>query len=721
MIFSGSRVRKEIRQLYRNQSLPVLVGSNGSINVSRWNYSSSTFSGWGTYCAPFQNFNSVALYVRCFDPSDLITEVRVRVLTINHEGTVLADKTVNVTTEANKEQRVQVTFDSTVANASNSPLWIEFYSNGKTGIFSSASSPASPRARYSTSNSVVSLTNQEISGGSAQVIMYAEFYGEDTTKKILTISDKFVSDLVAKSAFSDLFDVKFDTKFVDGYIDTQGFISELSTFSGWGQFIGSPQNFDTVELNIRWWKATDPITLVRVIVTEGSHDGPVLFDNIQEVATPQLIAKNVRFFNGTVVKNENDSNLFLMFVTNGKIGINNVFPPAYGPVTKYSTNNSILGPNYLTPSAGIVIGFWYRVSKGGEVVSSIGPTKKFRELVGSSNVALIEASILLPPVLRMAVGQEYNIYFEDIVKSTCNYDSFNWNVVSSVGIQYSDRWTFTPSSAATGSITFELYKDQQFIESKVVSYDVKDSSNGSGQTRNILVIGDSITFANAPTAKLEALFASDPMNIVLIGTKGSGSNKHEGVSGKTYEWHYSHVDSPFVFSGSFNFATYLSTNSFSMGSGDGVVFNLGTNDMFNETPDSRESKAKAALDYCDLMIAGIRSVNAGIRIFICLTHASGSQDAFATNYFSGQTRRVYEENRRELVSKIIERYSASSASSIYIVPLNIDRINNYPTGSLQVNSENVATKTIQTNAVHPAVSGYNQIGQCIYHSIKNIG
>jgi len=159
-----------------------------------------------------------------------------------------------------------------------------------------------------------------------------------------------------------------------------------------------------------------------------------------------------------------------------------------------------------------------------------------------------------------------------------------------------------------------------------------------------------------------------------------------------------------------------------MTSGDWVVFNLGTNDIFSTSADSLESVAKSALDAADLMITNIKSAVTGVRIGVCLTHPASSQNAFATNYGSGQTYWQYERNRRFLVSKMLERWGSSEANDIYLIPLqNLDSKNNYPTGSLQVNGENPATETIQTNGVHPSSDGYDQLGVSIFHMIKNLG
>jgi hypothetical protein len=65
---------------------------------------------------------------------------------------------------------------------------------------------------------------------------------------------------------------------------------------------------------------------------------------------------------------------------------------------------------------------------------------------------------------------------------------------------------------------------------------------------------------------------------------------------------------------------------------------------------------------------------------------------------------------------LIDTYGDSEASKIYLLPTHcaIDTRNNYATVTEQVNERNSTTATFQTDPVHPALSGAQQLGDCMY-------
>ena len=54
------------------------------------------------------------------------------------------------------------------------------------------------------------------------------------------------------------------------------------------------------------------------------------------------------------------------------------------------------------------------------------------------------------------------------------------------------------------------------------------------------------------------------------------------------------------------------------------------------------------------------------------------------------------------------------------VNVNIDCRNNYPARPTAFNAQNKETYMMQNNAVHPAPSGYRQIGDSFYFWIRNV-
>lgn len=332
--------------------------------------------------------------------------------------------------------------------------------------------------------------------------------------------------------------------------------------------------------------------------------------------------------------------------------------------------------------------------------------------------------VALPPKIYGVVGKEMNIYFDALVSD--RYTEYNIDVVCTVGTQQKERWTYVPGSAATTTMNINFYdKFNNFVMSATTSIIVVADSAKSGSNPKCLFIGDSLTAANTYTGELLTLLgAGDVMDITLIGTKGSSTNLHEGIAGyKVADFYVGTPNpSPFVFTGVFNFSTYMSTNGFA--EVDYVFIMLGINDVFSYTSDA-DVDALYTLNYTKLeaMITNIKAFNANVKIGIMIpTPPSFNQDSFGKNYASVQNQWRFKRNIHRYAKKLIAAYTGREASNIYAIPTNccIDTENNMSVETVAVNSRNSTTVVRQSNGVHPATSGYYQIADCVYYALKNI-
>lgn len=175
--------------------------------------------------------------------------------------------------------------------------------------------------------------------------------------------------------------------------------------------------------------------------------------------------------------------------------------------------------------------------------------------------------------------------------------------------------------------------------------------------------------------------------------------------------------------GAVDYPNYLSVNSLS--APDYALIQLCINDVFSLTTDN-DVKALAAtsLPKLDTLITSIKAANSSVKIGICQPPIGADQDAFGENYFNGQTSRRFKRNMVVFIDELRKYYNttAKEGQNIYFVPCgaNVDTENNYPTKSQQINSHNTTMITIQSNAVHPADSGYKQIGDAIYAFLKAV-
>jgi len=331
-------------------------------------------------------------------------------------------------------------------------------------------------------------------------------------------------------------------------------------------------------------------------------------------------------------------------------------------------------------------------------------------------------TLTLSPTIYAIEGAELNIYFDSMTQR--EQEEFRWNVSCSQGLQQNERFT-TGLAAVAGDYALTITNIEATtgndLNTSTATLKVASSSNGTGLNKTCLFIGDSTTAAGKYTQELVNLFTIDSMDITLIGTIGSGANLHEGHSGWTAN-NFVSSGSPFYFGGAFDFAQYLSTNG--LATPDYVFINLGINDVFSYYDDvALEARITDVMAEYEEMIANIHAHLATINIGIAITiPPSKHQDAFGSNYSNDQTRERYKRNIIIFADNIISTFKDREGTNIYLVPINtnLDTANNMSTVSVAVNSRNPTPVTRQSNGVHPATYGYEQIADVFHAALKNL-
>ena len=124
----------------------------------------------------------------------------------------------------------------------------------------------------------------------------------------------------------------------------------------------------------------------------------------------------------------------------------------------------------------------------------------------------------------------------------------------------------------------------------------------------------------------------------------------------------------------------------------------------------------------EAMITNIKAYNSAIKFGIALTiPASYYQDAYGNNDASYQTNWRYKQKNIKLVKALISAFKDREAENVYLVPINVnlDTVHNMATEQVAANSRNTTLITRQSNAVHPADSGYYQIADMFYYWLKS--
>ena len=336
----------------------------------------------------------------------------------------------------------------------------------------------------------------------------------------------------------------------------------------------------------------------------------------------------------------------------------------------------------------------------------------------------------LPSKLYALVGEELNVYFDNLVEG---HDiSYDFNVECDVGQHLERCYRLVPEEAGTHKLTITAVKDNVEV-SKTATIIISATKQGADVSRSIIVLGDSTTNNGIALKKLHDNFENDVMSIATLGTRGSDQACHEGRSGWTFK-QYCTIQEDAIVEGLTNPFYNPSTGTFDAGyyfenSGvtipDYFIINLGINDTFSYRDDDSLNAAIETLnEQCDLMIASLRSAAPDMKIGIALTIPPNySQDAFGKNYECGQTRNRYKRNNIIWVSNQISKYDNREDEGIYLIPIhtNLDTRYNMGMEEIQHNKRNESTylSPIANGGVHPVDSGYWQIADVYWFFLKN--
>ncbi len=324
---------------------------------------------------------------------------------------------------------------------------------------------------------------------------------------------------------------------------------------------------------------------------------------------------------------------------------------------------------------------------------------------------------ILPNKLYVCGGIQIDIYYQNIlqygnvetiplIKPKAFLSSFNRFA----------RMKYRADASESHGTRFEVYlsntKDFTF-ESDALSWTVIPNTAGSGLSKSVLIIGDSLTEQHDAIANdLETMFADDAMNVTFIGTQGSGTAKHEGRSGWSAEIYtnnatYDGKTNPFWNPGTseFDFSYYMTQNNFS--GVDYVLIDMGSNSIDSDPEDIIEAY--------DTMIDSIRAYDSDIRIGIWLPPVRAVTEFQSTLKRGNQSLEV---NRI-----LIEEYDKREAEKLYVIPVyfNLDPYHDYKFVTVQVSERNTMTVQTVEDFLHPALVGFQKLADVLFGYIKYFG
>lgn len=358
--------------------------------------------------------------------------------------------------------------------------------------------------------------------------------------------------------------------------------------------------------------------------------------------------------------------------------------------------------------------------------------------------------LTLPPVVYATPGIECNIYFDNIIL-TLNVDNYAFDVACLKGLQFQERWTYTPTAEEAGDypITIEVRDESHTLVARGRSIIRVAAERPAADPATLLIVGDSLTeYSVYPKHILELSKRGGASRLRFLGSRGEGNMpptdelRHEGYSGWTAEafatlsgplsrsgYHQrGATGSPFMYeagdgSKALDFARYC--QEFNNGDGpDLITIGLGTNDVFTANDATIEATIDRMFMHYDAVLDSMRKARADSRLGVQLpTPPSTSQDGFRNYIGPGkQTRWQYRRNQHRLVERLLSRYGDRIDEHVYVVPnyLNLDTVHGFPMWSPPVNARSDETMTRVNNGTHPSEAGYQQIGDVVYSWIVNM-
>lgn len=344
------------------------------------------------------------------------------------------------------------------------------------------------------------------------------------------------------------------------------------------------------------------------------------------------------------------------------------------------------------------------------------------------NMPAMQRKLLLPDTVYAVPGIETNIYFDNVFLAP-NTNNFAFEVICSKGRNYKNRWSFVPTEKDVGKhdLFLNVFDANGIVAKGRVKIAVAPGNAGTGRKISLLMIGDSITDITLFPTRVHALFKR-PGNPVLtmIGTRpapaANGAMVHEGYSG--WKWNTFFEKGSFVTNQNgllvLDFKNYFEKNNGGKAP-DFITIQLGVNDIFRDYDFMIFNSINSIEKDMDKFINALRTAAPDAEIGIGIPTLGAAQDAFGRVYGCLQTTWQYKKNIFMLGYSMMKKYKNHPDKKISLIPIyvNLDCENNFPTAMYPVNEGNPVQISGQSDGVHPAPAGANQLGDALYAWMKN--
>lgn len=361
------------------------------------------------------------------------------------------------------------------------------------------------------------------------------------------------------------------------------------------------------------------------------------------------------------------------------------------------------------------------------IKKALGYTPADAEVVSQLSSEIVDyVEILLPSELVAVTGVELNAYYKSFILSNRPLDNFEvkcyLNDTSLPYKLYKECFRLTAAEENVGSYTLtvqvkDIISGSVKAEKTVAFYIIR---NRTLNTKNVLYLGDSLTFSRGGLYPAEIQYNLSGGKLVSIGSQtrsaesnGIGEVKHEGYNGATIGGFLSaNVTSEFVNpfynpdTGEFDLAYFLTQQGYS--GVDAVCLNLGHNNIGNHVTGVTQLKT---------IISKIHEYNADIPILVSLIAPMANQDGWVA-----KTKNTAEEMRRHwkgLIAAYITAFDNNAISNVYLSTpyLNVDQDNDFPTETVARSARDATEIVRQSDAMHPSRIGTLKMADAYYANL----
>ncbi|TCV17145.1 hypothetical protein EDC17_101164 [Sphingobacterium alimentarium] len=520
-------------------------------------YDDDVFRGWGTNYGVLKNFNRLKIHHKDISSIIKVTKLRYRVCENDRNGAVLANGEVDVDFSDGQIGFITIDLSSKVSNPNNSNIWLEFWGNGNMAFIKTDNSYSTRKIRYQTTSMSY---NDDFSQDSIQTSV--DFTEIPDVKFILlrnkaSVTDEFANEVLSKDAqgrvetgnrkavsgdevklvvkpFEDLISDEFISERTE-VISGDSIVNNSSTFAGWGQDIGIRRDFNAISYDLVAYDNENLPTYLEMRIRNGSSSGAVLFTVRVDVAPQVNIRTPVVFELPSIFTNPSNLNLFVQFNSDGyfaSIGSNSGSP--VGSV-KYTTTK---GANVVEMSSSTQQSLGMKLLDGSySGVLTSRAIQQIKNDIGTEGAP----RLLLTSRVWLYPGLEYNVFDRNVCVPEYgdNIHNYRLDYNGSTGNQFKRGYRLNPVPASLDkSISLILRKGKKDIATRTQRMLSAAINAGSGITRKILQIGDSTILSSKIGIPLKAIFESDVMNLVPIGTIIDDTWRHEGRGGYTIDDYY---------------------------------------------------------------------------------------------------------------------------------------------------------------------------------------